>query len=130
MAQQGLAALTEGRLLLFTLGWPTWVAQASRCDANHYLWLIDLHSRWDLGSEQGGRAAALGHVRARVVLLGSSDDEFITPRSTRADGRSLQAASVASRVEIFHGAHGHFSCIEDTGAFAATMAAEVKRVTP
>jgi homoserine O-acetyltransferase len=130
MAQQGLATLSQGRLLLFALGWTSYVAQASRYDANHYLWLIDLHQGYALGAEQGGTAAALRRVRARVVLLGSSDDEFITPSSTRADGRALQAASVASRVEIFRGAHGHFSCIEDTAAFAGVLAAEVKRVTP
>lgn len=130
MAQQGLATLAQGRVLLFALGWPAYLAEASRSDANHYLWLIDLHSGWDLGAEHGSRQAALRRARSRVVLIGATDDEFITPARVRADGRELAAASLSHSVEIFRGTHGHYSCIEDTAAFAGALATEVRRVTP
>lgn len=124
------AALYGGEGLLLWMNLPQRLATTRELDANHYLWLSELHRRWELGSELGSRAAALRRVRARVVLVGSRDDLYVTPDELRVAARELGAAGVSSRIELVRGRHGHLSVLDDAPLFGPVIAQELAPLAP
>lgn len=132
MAMRGLSAIVGGSTDLWTfwLNLPTYLADARRYDANHYLYLIDLHVGWDLGAELGSREAALRRVRARALILGSEDDDFVTPADLREVAREARAAGVDGRLVLVRGSHGHLSVLEDAALLGPAIAQELARLAP
>lgn len=113
MALYGLSELTAGRVLTFWWGLPTYVRRAREYEAACYLRLIQLHLGWDLGAELGSRAAALRLMRARAVVVGFDDDEFVTPDELRDAAAELGPAGVRSELVLLPGGHGHLSALEE-----------------
>lgn len=132
MAMRGLSAVVSGPTDAWTfwLNLPTYLADARRYDANHYLYLIDLHVGWDLGSELGSREAAYRRVRARVLVMGSEDDDFVTPDDLRDVVREASAEGVQARLVFVPGAHRHLSVLEDAALFGPAIAQELARLAP
>ncbi|MBX3471795.1 MAG: alpha/beta fold hydrolase [Planctomycetes bacterium] len=132
MAMQGLSAIAAGPVAQwsFWLNLQRHLADARRFDANHYLSLIDLHLGWDLGSELGSREAAYRRIRARVLVLGSQDDDFVTPALLREATGELQAAGASARLVLVAGRNGHLSVLDDARLFGPALAQELARVTP
>ncbi|MCO5166806.1 MAG: alpha/beta fold hydrolase [Planctomycetes bacterium] len=132
MAMHGLSAIAAGPMAQwrFWLDLPRHLADARRYDANHYLWLLDLHVGWDLGAELGSREAAYRRVRARVLVLGSQDDDFVTPTDLRQATGELQAAGGSARLVLVAGRNGHLSVLEDARLFGPALAQELARVAP
>lgn len=132
MAMRGLSAVVSGPtdLWSFWLDLPSYLAEARRYDANHYLALIDLHVGWDLGAALGSRAAAYRRVRARVLVMGSEDDDFVTPAELRAAAREAAAQGVSTRVVLVRGTHGHLSVLDDAALFGPAIAQELGRLAP
>lgn len=123
MALRGLSAIAEGRG--WQLPWllPSYLADARRFDANHYLYTLAIHEGYDLAGPYATREAALQRVRARVVLIGFDDDRFVTPEELAAGRDELAAAGVAVELAIVPGRHGHLSAVEDLDVIAPPLAA-------
>ncbi|MCA8920243.1 MAG: alpha/beta fold hydrolase [Planctomycetes bacterium] len=121
MALHGLLALSEGDALWIPWRWQSYLDDARGVDANHYLQTLGLHTDYTLGAEHGSQAAGLRRIRADVILLGSRDDEFITPEELEDAEQTLRAARVRAQRVLFDGTNGHLSCLEDQGAFAPVL---------
>lgn len=126
MAMYGLSDVAQGRAMLLPWLLYTYVQRARQYDANHYLYMLDLHQDYDLGKEHGSRATAFRRVRARVAVVGFDDDEFIKASRLRAAGRELVAAGVRSRVDIVRGTQGHLSTLHDLGSLAPVLRRELR----
>jgi len=123
LALHGLSALEAGEAYLLPWRWLSFREDAKRFDANTYLQTIDMHTAYTLGAEYGSQEVGLRRIRSRVVLLGSSDDPFITPEQLEEAEQALNAAGVRVERRTFAGENGHLSCLEDQDEMAPALRA-------
>lgn len=125
-ALYGLSDLSNGEAFYLPFRWASYLREAQRYDANHYLQTIDLHTAYALGSEYGSMQLGMRRITAPVILLGSEDDDFITPDDLEDAATSLRAAGVRAQRVLFAGQHGHLSCLEDLDELAAPVRAVLR----
>jgi homoserine O-acetyltransferase len=94
----------------------------SRFDANSYLCITKTMDTFDLGRRYGSEAAALGRIRARVLLVGISSDWLFPATDVRALADRLAAAGVQCEYRDFYSDHGHDGFLADPDQLVALLA--------
>jgi len=121
MALRGWSAIVAGRGAWLPWLLPGYLAEAGRFEANHYLYMLDLHAGYELTGPYSTPDAAFRRVRAEVTLIGFDDDRFVTPTELRAGRDALRVAGVRADLEVVAGTHGHLSALYDLDALAPAL---------
>lgn len=121
-AMYGLSMISSGEGWSFYLNLSSYLKHVGRYDPNDYLYMAGLHVDYELGREHGGLDPALRRVQARVSVVGSDDDAFISPDELREATAALTRAGVTNELILFPGTHGHLSVLEDLPVLEGALA--------
>ncbi|MGH9901589.1 MAG: homoserine O-acetyltransferase family protein, partial [Pyrinomonadaceae bacterium] len=99
------------------------VSFTRRFDANSYLVISKAMDTFDLARGYESERAALGRMRARVLLVGITSDWLFPAADVRALAGRMRDAGVACRYSELASAHGHDGFLADSGLLAPLVGA-------
>ena len=101
-------------------------AFVNRFDANSYLVLSKAMDTFQVARGYESEAAALGRVKARVLLVGISSDWLFPAAGVRALADALRAAGADCAYAELPSAHGHDGFLADAHLFAPLLRAALE----
>jgi homoserine O-acetyltransferase len=104
-----------------------------RFDANSYLVLSKAMDTFDLGEGDKSSAsfqAALGRIRARLLLVGISSDWLFPPGDVRALAWAARAAGVKANYAELNSSHGHDGFLAEAAQLAPIIKSHLEQEQP